>query len=136
MGNCISDSSEQPGARSLSAFVRAYDREHDPTWQAVKATEQRAEEAEKAAAKMTAALEELNREKTRAALPVASTSRKPSRRRSNIKWRRCPQCSAMVELEDGHKDITSTCEEHWIDGRRARTSLPHQPCIHHFTTML
>jgi hypothetical protein len=45
---------DQPGASSLSAFVTEYDRAHDPTWQAVKANERRAEKAEKEAAKMAA----------------------------------------------------------------------------------
>jgi len=114
MGNCISDSSEQPGAKALSAFVNEYDRAHDPTWQAVKANERRAEKAEKEAAKMAAALEKLNRQKKRAAPDNqrASTSQIKSNRRSNLKWRRCPKCSAMVELQYGFKDITSTCEEH------------------------
>jgi len=114
MGSCMSfNPDDQPGAGTLSAFVTEYDRAHDPTWQAVKANERRAEKAEKEAAKMKAALEKLSRQKNR--IPKnqqASTSQIKARRRSNLKWRRCPKCSAMVELQYGHSDITSTCEEH------------------------
>jgi len=102
---------DQPGATSLSAFVTEYDRAHDPTWQAAKINQRRAEKAEKEAARMAAALDKLNRQ-TRQANQQSSTSQSKNKRRSNIKWRRCPKCSTMVELQYGLNEIATKCQEH------------------------
>jgi len=119
MGNCISNTGgfEPPGANAVAAFVAEYDRSVDPRWLAA---EMRAAEAEKAVIQVSAALEKLAVQKAqvlsvREAEPPTKEAKKKKdkKRRSNIHWKRCPMCSAMVELEYGCNQITTTCKEHF-----------------------
>jgi len=110
MGNCISNTGifEPPGAGSVAAFVAEYDRSVDPRWLAA---ELRATKAEQAVLQVSAALDKLAVQKANAL--EAESKKGKERRRSNLRWRRCPKCSAMVELEYGCNQITTSCEEHF-----------------------
>lgn len=126
MGNCISNTGgfEPPGASKVAAFVAEYDRSVDPRWIAA---ELRAAKAEEAAAQVSAALDQLAIQKTQLAIEKAQKIELPpsppppspvkkgkrEKRKSNLRWKRCPQCSAMVELEYGCNQITTTCKEHF-----------------------
>jgi hypothetical protein len=116
MGNCISNTGgfEPPGANAVAAFVAEYDRSVDPRWIAA---EMRAAKAEEAVIQVSAALDQLAVQKAQALSaresgPPAKKAKK-EKRRSNIRWKRCPMCSAMVELEYGCNQITTTCKEHF-----------------------
>jgi len=120
MGNCLSNTGgfEPPGSSKIAAYVAEYDRSVDPRWLAA---EMRAAKAEETAAQVTAALEKLSAQKKAQALepppsPVKKGKKekeKEKQRKSNLRWKRCPKCSAMVELEYGFNQITTTCKEHF-----------------------
>jgi len=116
MGNCISNTGtfEPPGSSAVAAFVAEYDKSVDPRWMAA---EIRAARAEEAVSQVAAALDQLALQKAQALsrrdAELNAKKTKKAKRKSNLRWRRCPKCSAMVELEYDCDQITTSCKEHF-----------------------